>query len=208
MNVTFRNNFVHHNVGDGIWYDFNNNAGRDSSKATASRITDATGLSSRSASAPPSGTTPSGAMREDGVLISVSQNAQIYNNLLEANFGGIEYFLNCGSLRRGVRSPEQCGVRQHDRRRHAELHVRERLQPPLPVHLSTAGAVSEWRQEPHLLPQHVPCAVTLFYSVFSLGRLEGLESVAGTGVHDGHRRDHCRMSAAAYIPVAAEAGAL
>ena len=26
-NVTFRNNFVHHNVGDGIWYDSNPNAG-------------------------------------------------------------------------------------------------------------------------------------------------------------------------------------
>ena len=26
-NVTFRNNFVHHNAGDGIWYDSNNNAG-------------------------------------------------------------------------------------------------------------------------------------------------------------------------------------
>ena len=27
-NVTFRNNFVHHNLGDGIWYDLNNNAAR------------------------------------------------------------------------------------------------------------------------------------------------------------------------------------
>jgi hypothetical protein len=26
-NVTFRNNFVHHNIGDGIWYDTNSNAG-------------------------------------------------------------------------------------------------------------------------------------------------------------------------------------
>ena len=24
VNVTFRNNFVHHNVGDGIWYDSDN----------------------------------------------------------------------------------------------------------------------------------------------------------------------------------------
>ena len=37
----------------------------------------------------------------DGVFISMSQNAQIHNNLLEANVGGIEYFLNCASLSLG-----------------------------------------------------------------------------------------------------------
>jgi hypothetical protein len=31
----------------------------------------------------------------------MSQNAQIYNNSLEANVGGIEYFLNCDSLPSG-----------------------------------------------------------------------------------------------------------
>jgi parallel beta-helix repeat protein len=31
----------------------------------------------------------------DAVFISMSQNAQIYSNTLEDNFGGIEYFLNC-----------------------------------------------------------------------------------------------------------------
>ena len=61
-NVTFRNNFVHHNVGDGIWYDFNTRA--RSSKAIAWRITDAAGLPSRPATAPPSGTTPSAATRQ------------------------------------------------------------------------------------------------------------------------------------------------
>ena len=35
------------------------------------------------------------------VFISMSQNAQIYNNTLEANFGGIQYFLNCDSLSSG-----------------------------------------------------------------------------------------------------------
>ena len=35
------------------------------------------------------------------MLISMSQNAQIYNNSLEANVGGIEYFLNCDVLSRG-----------------------------------------------------------------------------------------------------------
>ena len=172
-NVTFRNNFVHHNLRDGIWYDFNLNAG---ALIEGNRVEDNGGngiIFEGSIGA----TITNNTIRrngEDAVLISVSQRAQIYNNLLEANFGGIEYFLNCGDLR-GARSPGQCGVRQHDRRRHAELLVRERLQQPLPVHLNRAGAVSEWRQEPHLLPQHVPCAVTLFYAVLSLGqRLTGV----------------------------------
>ena len=34
----------------------------------------------------------------DAMFISMSQNAQIYNNSLEGNSGGIEYFLNCGVL--------------------------------------------------------------------------------------------------------------
>jgi hypothetical protein len=57
----------------------------------------------------------------------MSQNVQIYSNTLDGNFGGIEYFLNCDVLS-GRRSQEQCGARQHGRRRHAELPVRERLQ--------------------------------------------------------------------------------
>ena len=72
-----------------------------SSKATAWRTTDASGFSSRPASAPPSGTTPSGANAATRVFISMSQNAQIYNNTLEGNFGGIQYFLNCASLALG-----------------------------------------------------------------------------------------------------------
>ena len=31
----------------------------------------------------------------------MSQNAQVYNNSLDANFGGIEYFLNCAALAEG-----------------------------------------------------------------------------------------------------------
>jgi parallel beta-helix repeat protein len=87
----------------------------------------------------------------DAVMISMSQNAQIYNNTLEGNFGGIEYFLNCDVLVRRRRCQEQCGARQHGRPRHAELHVREQLQFHLLVHVNTACAVSEWIQEPDLL---------------------------------------------------------
>ena len=37
----------------------------------------------------------------DAVFISMSQNTQIYNNTLEANFRGINYFLYCGALSLG-----------------------------------------------------------------------------------------------------------
>ena len=95
--MTFRNNFVHHNVRDGIWYDFNLNAG---ALIEDNRVEDNGGngiIFETSIGA----TITNNTLRrngEDAVLISVSQKAQIYNNLLEANFGGIEYFLNCGAL--------------------------------------------------------------------------------------------------------------
>ena len=135
-------------------------------------------------------------MREDAVLISVSQNAQIYNNLLEANFGGIEYFLNCGSFSEGFDLRNNAAYdntivvgTQSYAYASGFSHLSQCTSTQLAPYLNGD-------EEPHLLPQHVPCAVTLFYSVLSLGRLEGLESVAGTGVHDVPP-NHCRMSAAA-----------
>ena len=99
-NVTFRNNFVHHNVRDGIWYDTNNNAG---ALIDGNRVEDngRNGISFESSI----GTTiRNNTVRRnagDAVFISMSQSAQIYSNSLEANFGGIEYFLNCASLSLG-----------------------------------------------------------------------------------------------------------
>ena len=110
----------------------------------------------------------------DAVLISMSQNAQIYNNSLEANFGGIEYFLNCGALSRGTmsRTMRRTTTRSSSARR--ATRTRTASATPLVVHLSTAGAVSEWLEEPDLLPQHVPRAISL-WPVLVLGRLEVLE---------------------------------
>jgi len=34
----------------------------------------------------------------DGIFISMSQNAQIFNNTIEGNFGGIDFYLNCDAL--------------------------------------------------------------------------------------------------------------
>ena len=96
-NVTFRNNFVHHNLGDGIWYDTNPNAG---ALIEGNRVED-NGRNGISFEASIGATIRNNTVRRnagDAVLISMSQNAQIYNNTLEGNFGGIEYFLNCDSL--------------------------------------------------------------------------------------------------------------
>ena len=94
--VTFRNNFVHENLGDGIWYDFNNTG----ALIEGNRVEDngRTGISFEVSNG---ATIRNNTLRRnaaDAVLISVSQNAQVHNNSLEANFGGIQYFLNCASL--------------------------------------------------------------------------------------------------------------
>ncbi len=99
-NVVFRNNFVHHNLGDGIWYDTNSNAG---ALIDGNRVED-NGRDGISFEASIGATIRNNTVRRSGdaaVFISMSQNAQIYNNTLDANFGGIQYFLNCESLSSG-----------------------------------------------------------------------------------------------------------
>jgi parallel beta-helix repeat protein len=96
-NVVFRNNFVHHNLADGIWYDTNPNA---AALIDGNRVED-NGRDGVSFEASIGATIRNNTVRRNGdaaVFISMSQNAQIYNNSLEANLGGIEYFLNCDSL--------------------------------------------------------------------------------------------------------------
>jgi parallel beta-helix repeat protein len=96
-NVTFRNNFVHHNVRDGIWYDSNPNAG---ALIEGNRVED-NGRNGIFFEASIGAIIRNNTVQRsafDAVFISMSQNAQIYNNSLEANYGGIDYFLNCAVL--------------------------------------------------------------------------------------------------------------
>ena len=99
-NVTFRNNFVHHNLADGIWYDFNRAA---AALVEGNRVEDngRTGVTFEISSGIIIRNNSFRRNAGDAVLISVSQNAQIYNNSFEANFGSIQYFLNCASLLEG-----------------------------------------------------------------------------------------------------------
>jgi parallel beta-helix repeat protein len=99
-NVAFRNNFVHHNMRDGIWYDTNPNGG---TVIEGNRVED-NGRNGIFFEASVGATIRNNTVRRtvgDGIFISMSQNAQIYSNTLDANFGGIEYFLNCDSLSLG-----------------------------------------------------------------------------------------------------------
>jgi parallel beta-helix repeat protein len=107
INVTFSNNFVHHNLGDGIWYDLNNNTFPLRAPLAAiiqgNRIEDNqhNGIVFEISIGATISNNTFRRNGEDGVLITVSQNAEIYNNVLDGNFGGIEYFLNCGSIAEG-----------------------------------------------------------------------------------------------------------
>jgi parallel beta-helix repeat protein len=96
VNVTFRNNFVHHNQADGIWYD----GGNPGAVVEGNRVEDnarngifyeaSNGAIIRNNTIRRSGDT--------GVFISTSQNAEIYGNTLEDNFRAITYFIDCAAL--------------------------------------------------------------------------------------------------------------
>jgi hypothetical protein len=105
VNVTFSNNFVHHNLGDGIWYDLNNNTNAAPLAAiiVGNRVEDNAhnGVVFEISIGATIANNQFRRNGEDAVLITVSQNAQIYNNVVDSNFGGIEYFLNCGSFSEG-----------------------------------------------------------------------------------------------------------
>ena len=105
VNVRFLNNFVHHNVKDGIWYDLNNNNSAVPLAAIiqGNRIEDngANGIVFEISIGAEIANNTFRRNGEDAVLITVSQNAQIHDNVLEDNLGGVEYFLNCGSFAEG-----------------------------------------------------------------------------------------------------------
>ncbi len=95
-NVTFRNNFVHHNAGTGIWYDSNNTG----SVVEGNRVED-NGLIGIFYEISSDGIIRNNTIRRNadaGVMLSVTRDMQIYNNTFDSNFRAITYFLNCPSL--------------------------------------------------------------------------------------------------------------
>jgi parallel beta-helix repeat protein len=93
VNVTFRNNFVHHNVGDGIWYD----GGNPGALIENNRVEDnqRNGIFYEASSG---SVIRDNTVRRSGdtaVFISASQNVEIHHNQLESNVRGIIYFIDC-----------------------------------------------------------------------------------------------------------------
>jgi len=98
--LTFRNNFVHHNAGDGIWFDTENVNGL----VEGNRVEDngregiAFEISGRSV-------IRHNVLRRNAssaIFISTSKEMEIYGNTLENNFRGIQYFLNCSAVGGGT----------------------------------------------------------------------------------------------------------
>ena len=119
---------------------------------------------------------------EDAVLISVSQNAQIYNNLLEANFGGIEYFLNCGAFAEGFDLRNNAAYdntivvgTQSYAFANGFSHLSQCTSAQLAPYLNGDKNLTFSRNT-----YRVPSLS--FTRYFLWERLEGLESVAGTGL--------------------------
>ena len=95
-NVTFRNNFVHHNAGAGIWFDSDNTG----AVIEGNRIED-NGHVGIWYEISGDAVIRNNAVRRNadtGVFISTSKNVQIYNNTIADNFRGITYFVNCPSV--------------------------------------------------------------------------------------------------------------
>ena len=99
-NVTFRDNFVHHNRGDGIWYDGDNIG----SIIERNLVEDHQG-SGIFYEISGGGVIANNVVRrsgEHGVFISTSKDVEIYMNSVEDNFRGIQYFVDCSRVGGGA----------------------------------------------------------------------------------------------------------
>ena len=166
-NVTFRNNFVHHNVYAGNpvrhQHQWGHTHRRQPRRGQRKHRDCPRGQHRRhdpEQHRPPP-------QRERRVFLSMSQNAQIYSNTLEANFGGIAYFLNCDSLSLGEDVKNNAAY-DNTVVVGTQTYAYASGFSYVLVHLNTGRAISEWFEEPDLLPQRVPRAITL-WPVHALG---------------------------------------
>ena len=110
-NVIVRNNFIHHNA-NGIWFDANNTAVQiyDNRLEDNSHVSIwyeiSTGGEIRNNTIRRSG--------DAGVFISTSKNTTVHHNLLEDNFRGITYFVNCASVGGGAINFDLANVSSFD----------------------------------------------------------------------------------------------
>jgi hypothetical protein len=96
IGTIFRNNWVHHNLRDGIWYDGEN---RDwLIEGNLSEDNPGMGLFMEVSG---NGTGRNNIIRRNGhtgIFHSLSRDAEYYGNTLEHNFRGMQYFIDCSRL--------------------------------------------------------------------------------------------------------------
>jgi parallel beta-helix repeat protein len=111
-NVIFRNNFVHQNAADGIWYDADNTGALiegnqvDDNGREGISYEISGGAVIRNNTVRRNGTT--------GIFISTSKDVEIYGNTLEDNYRGIQYFLNCDAVGGGSIAFDLANNSAHD----------------------------------------------------------------------------------------------
>ena len=111
-NVVFRNNFFHHNAGAGIWYDSDNTSGL----VENNRVED-NGWIGVFYEISGGGIIRNNTIRrngEAGVFLGTSKNTEIHHNILDSNFRGITYFLNCEAVGGGSISYDLVNNASHD----------------------------------------------------------------------------------------------
>ena len=94
--VTFRNNFVHHNVQDGIWYDAENTGALVEGNRIEDNGREGIFYEISSRAVIRNNTVRRNAF--SGIFISTSKDVEIYNNTLEDNYRGIQFYLNCAAV--------------------------------------------------------------------------------------------------------------
>jgi len=112
VNITFRNNFVHNNGEDGIFYDGDSSGGLIEGNTVEDNRRE--GIFYEISS---QGIIRNNTLRRNaysGIFISTSKGVEIYNNLLEDNFRGIQYFLNCDAVGGGSIGYDLANVTAHD----------------------------------------------------------------------------------------------
>jgi parallel beta-helix repeat protein len=99
INITFRNNFVHHNTVDGIWFDGGSSGGLIEGNTVEDNTREGIFVEISAGAVIRNNTSRRNGY--SGIMISTAKNIQVYNNTLQDNFRGIQYFLNCSAVGEG-----------------------------------------------------------------------------------------------------------
>jgi len=147
-NVTFRNNYIHHNVGAGIWYDGDNTGMLVEGNAIEDQVGDGVFFEISA-----DGTIRNNFIRRNGlsgIFISTSRNVAIYNNTLEDNFTGFSYFVDCAAVHpQGQPQPESIGWDLMNNNAHDNLVKVRTTSGAMAASLSASGSCTSAAISPY-----------------------------------------------------------